>query len=920
MSDTPILGITEVAPNQNSKEASINNGFVAIENATQGMFTVTFVSNAATLSFDQFVGAFQFVTGSAEADSTLTVPLGEPRFFFVDNSSGSYNITAGGASGGSVTVVAAACALIFCDGTNCKAILAGGATSGVASVLGDTGAITLADLTDNGVAPIDSPTFTTVVNLPAVSGSDNSTKAASTAWVNTYVAGLDYVTATTSPVRSVAGLTGIITLGSLVAAGLAPVASPSFTGAPTSATAPAANDSSTKIPTTAWVQNLFAAIATGFSVHLSVRAIAISNITLTAPGATIDGVSLNAGDRIGVIGQTDAYDNGIYVWTGAATTATRAPDADTAAELAEGTFFFVEEGTDYAATGWIQTTNGTITLGTTDLVFAQFAAVSDYSFSSGVVASGSSVTVDFTVVAPLANPTFTGTVTVPTPSSGSDTTVAATTAWVHSYYAPLANPTFTGTVTVPTPASSTDNTTKAASTAWVQEYVATLDYITDATANVIAVIGNTGSVTLAELVSGGVAPLASPTFTGTVDASGAANVYVPTVGTSDNSTNAASTAFCHNLVAATVQGLQIKPTATWATATALPANTYAGGSVGVGATLTGNSEGALSVDGEAVSVNDIVLVMNESTTANNGLYTVTAAGGVSAYYVLTRSVDMDTATDFLGAFIAVGPGGTVNANTLWLCETLGSVTFTSTSITFVQLNGATSVIEGTGITISANTISLAAIATAGVMGNVGGTTVSPYRLTATQLTTLVNTFTTSLSGAVSASGGGTTNFLRADGNWEAPPLNSGTVTQVTVAAGSGMSGGGTITSSGTITVSMESSQLIRTIPFTFVGTLPSGQTYNVTMTQGGTLLANGGTPQGYIPVDPSATQDIILNTIHNGTVTAQGTISISTAGSITWPSFTAVTMAAGDSIQMKNQATADATFANACLALQYQVT
>lgn len=52
-----------------------------------------------------------------------------------------------------------------------------------------------------------------------------------------------------------------------------------------------------------------------------------------------------------------------------------------------------------------------------------------------------------------------------------------------------------------------------------------------------------------------------------------------------------------------------------------------------------------------------------------------------------------------------------------------------------------------------------------VIGNVSGGTAAPIALTQTQLTTLVNIFTATLSGAVPLSGGGTTNFLRADGTW-----------------------------------------------------------------------------------------------------------------------------------------------------------
>ena len=70
---------------------------------------------------------------------------------------------------------------------------------------------------------------------------------------------------------------------------------------------------------------------------------------------------------------------------------------------------------------------------------------------------------------------------------------------------------------------------------------------------------------------------------------------------------------------------------------------------------------------------------------------------------------------------------------------------------------------------------VAAIGNNTVLGNVSGVSAAPSALTATQLTTLCNTFTSTLSGCVPSSAGGTTNFLRADGAWAAP-AGSGTVT------------------------------------------------------------------------------------------------------------------------------------------------
>lgn len=63
--------------------------------------------------------------------------------------------------------------------------------------------------------------------------------------------------------------------------------------------------------------------------------------------------------------------------------------------------------------------------------------------------------------APLASPTFTGTVTVPAPSGNTDATTKAYVDTQISSKAPLASPTFTGTVTVPTPSNDTDAATKS---------------------------------------------------------------------------------------------------------------------------------------------------------------------------------------------------------------------------------------------------------------------------------------------------------------------------------------------------------------------------------------------------------------------------------------------------------------------------
>lgn len=85
--------------------------------------------------------------------------------------------------------------------------------------------------------------------------------------------------------------------------------------------------------------------------------------------------------------------------------------------------------------------------------------------------------------------------------------------------------------------------------------------------------------------------------------------------------------------------------------------TYDNGTDGVGATLTSNVDGAIVIDTITLSVNDRVLVKNQSTAYQNGIYIVTDTGDVSNPYVLTRSVDYDTPAQIhLNDFVPVAQG------------------------------------------------------------------------------------------------------------------------------------------------------------------------------------------------------------------------------------------------------------------------
>ena len=123
-------------------------------------------------------------------------------------------------------------------------------------------------------------------------------------------------------------------------------------------------------------------------------------------------------------------------------------------------------------------------------------------------------------------------------------------------------------------------------------------------------------------------------------------------------------------------------------------------------TLTGNSNFALSVDGVTVSVNDRILVKDQSTAAQNGFYKVTATGSGSAAFVLTRTPDADAASELVAGAFAFVEEGTANADNGYVLSTDGAVTLGTTAINFEQFSGAGQISAGDGLSKTGNALSL----------------------------------------------------------------------------------------------------------------------------------------------------------------------------------------------------------------------
>ena len=180
--------------------------------------------------------------------------------------------------------------------------------------------------------------------------------------------------------------------------------------------------------------------------------------------------------------------------------------------------------------------------------------------------------------------------------------------------------------------------------------------------------------------------------------------------------------------------------------------TYNNGTAGVGATLT-LSVALTTLDGYTLLNGDRVLVKNEATQANNGIYTW-ATGGT----VLTRATDFDTAAEMASGDFTFITNGTLYANTGWVQTDPVTVVGTS-PVTWVQFSGAGTYTAGTGLTLAGTQFSITNTAvTANSYGS--ATQVGTFTVNAQgQLTLAGNTTVTPAVGSITGLGTGVATAL-----------------------------------------------------------------------------------------------------------------------------------------------------------------
>jgi len=168
---------------------------------------------------------------------------------------------------------------------------------------------------------------------------------------------------------------------------------------------------------------------------------------------------------------------------------------------------------------------------------------------------------------------------------------------------------------------------------------------------------------------------------GTSDTVSASNFKITKLADPVNAQDAATRAWTLSQIAASTAGT-----------TAATAKAATTANITLSATQT--------VDGVSLAVNDVCLVKNQTTQANNGLYTVQS----SAW---TRVAGMDTWAEVPGVICSVQQG-TTNADTMWLSTADAGGTLGTTNITWVQMPGPSDIIAGAGILRTGQTFDITA--------------------------------------------------------------------------------------------------------------------------------------------------------------------------------------------------------------------
>jgi len=211
-----------------------------------------------------------------------------------------------------------------------------------------------------------------------------------------------------------------------------------------------------------------------------------------------------------------------------------------------------------------------------------------------------------------------------------------------------------------------------------------------------------------------------------------------------------------------------------------------------------------------------------------------------------------------------------STTTVFTNKVISATTNTITNLTNTNLNGSAAISNS----------NLAAMPTFTIKGNNTGSSATPSDLTVAQVNAILPVFTSSLNGLAPFSGGGTANYLRADGTWDVPPgATNGTVTSVSVVTANGFSGTvanptttPAITLTGTLSGDVTGTLTATTITATTNSTITTLSSLSLPGTQvTGNISGNAASITGVLPIANGGTDNGALSVVAGGVLYTDGT-------------------------------------------------
>jgi phage-related tail fiber protein len=151
------------------------------------------------------------------------------------------------------------------------------------------------------------------------------------------------------------------------------------------------------------------------------------------------------------------------------------------------------------------------------------------------------------------------------------------------------------------------------------------------------------------------------------------------------------------------------------------AGTYSNGTSGVGATITKATDGSIgTIDGATVVVGSRILLKSQTDPKENGIYTVTAVGSVSAPWVVTRATDADNnpSGELANGDFCFVTGGSTNAGYGYInSSTADPIVIGTDDVTYAVFNAAQIVVGGAGLAFTGNTLDIGTASTGRIVVN-----------------------------------------------------------------------------------------------------------------------------------------------------------------------------------------------------------